>query len=532
MPTIVNVIGAGLAGLSAALTLAKEGVRCRLVSAQASERAQSVLAEGGINAALNLMGEHDSPEQHFADTMRAAVFLSDPNAVWGLTKHAPAIVRELQMLGVPFQREKGLMIQRNFGGQKKKRTAYAKSSTGKILVSALVDAVRRCEAEGLVERLPHHELVDLDLRDGACMGAWVCNTYGGTTELLEGPVILASGGMGGLFGSLTTGTTTNTGDVAALCLARGVELANLEFLQYHPTTAPISGKRMLLSEAARGEGGRLFTERAGAPWYFMEEKYPELGNLMPRDVVSREEHAVLHDPACGGQVYLDMRGLSTHIWRTRLSDLRDEVRHYLRIDPVHEPVPVEPGLHYCMGGVMVDERHRTNVAGLLAAGECACAYHGANRLGGNSLLGAIYGGAVAARTVSAGEQAPGAHAAKERAMRAAPSDRGQALGAHAAKERAMRAALVDCMGIQRSGEELAAGLCALDALPHTSRVNLARATVACALAREESRGAHQRVDFPTTREAFARTTIVRMEEDKPLVEFRPIPAAREEVPSL
>ncbi|MDO4539055.1 MAG: FAD-binding protein, partial [Coriobacteriales bacterium] len=410
------------------------------------------------------------------------------------------------------------------GGQKKKRTAYAKSSTGKILVSALVDAVRHCEAEGLVERMPHHELVDLVLFDGVCTGAWVRDAYTGAVELLEGPVILATGGMGGMYGDLTTGTTANTGDVAALCLARGVELANLEFLQYHPTTAPISGKRMLLTEAARGEGGRLFVERAGASWYFMEEKYPELGNLMPRDVVSREEYAVLNDPACGNQVYLDMRGLSSHIWRTRLSDLRDEVRHYLRIDPAREPIPVEPGIHYCMGGILVDERHRTNVAGLLAAGECACAYHGANRLGGNSLLGAIYGGMVAARNAGVQEAcAGGGDIAPDETL--IPRN-------CAPEELPMREALVGCMGILRSGEELMAGMRALDELPHTARVNLARAIVACALAREESRGAHQRIDFPSTRDEFLRTTVVRWEDDKPVVEFRPIPASREEVPAL
>lgn len=517
----VNIVGAGLAGLSAALTLAEEGVPCRLISAQASERAQSVLAEGGINAALNLMGEHDSVEEHYADTMRGGVWLADPNAVWGLVNDAPAIVRRLATLGVPFQREHGAMIQRNFGGQKKKRTAYAKSSTGKVLVSALVDAVRRYEARGLVKRLAHHELMGLDVEDGALRGIWIRDAYVGKTSFLPGATILASGGMGGLFGGLTTGTTTNTGDVAALALAAGVELANLEFLQYHPTTVPITGKRMLVSEAARGEGGRLFAMRDGNPWYFMEERYPELGNLMPRDVVSREEWAVMNDPTCGGHVYLDLRGLSGSIWQERLSDLRDEIRDYLGIDPAREPVPVEPGIHYCMGGVLVDDQHRTNVMALYAAGECACAYHGANRLGGNSLLGAIRGGAVAARAAK-----EWLHAVVDERRRKEPSMQ----VADNAVEQRMRESLVGSMGIVRDGATLEQGLRALEELPATDRVLLAQAVVACALARKESRGAHQRSDYPQTDDAYLRTTTVVRHGAKLEVSFRELPKPREGVP--
>lgn len=540
----VNVIGAGLAGLSAALELARKGVACRLVSAQRSERAQSVLAEGGINAVLDLMGEHDTVEEHFVDTMRGGVWLADPNAVWGLVNDAPDIVRRLAALGVPFQREGGYMIQRNFGGQKKKRTAYAKSSTGKVLVSALVDAVRLEERRGLVQRMPHHELVDLAIVDGACVGAWVRNSFGGDVAFLDGPVILACGGMGGLFGELTTGTTTNTGDVAAIALARGVELANLEFLQYHPTTIPIANKCLLVTEAARGEGGRLFALRDGVPWYFMEEKYPELGNLMPRDVVSREEWAVMADPACDGHIYLDMRGLSRSIWRNRLSDLRDEIKHYLAIDPARKAIPVEPGIHYCMGGILVDEAHRTNVRDLYTAGECACAYHGANRLGGNSLLGAIRGGMVAACSVATAiggvtpKGRPPARGygndAADGKHRATPTaslpDCGGEIPMDWATERAMREALVGCMGIVRTGDGLSVGLAKLEDLCVTPRVNLARAVVACALAREESRGAHQRADYPETLEEYRRTTVVRWENDGPSIEFRPLAEPLEGVP--
>lgn len=531
------VIGSGLAGLSCCLTLAREGVPSVLVSPQPSERAQSVMAEGGINAALDLMGQGDSPREHFADTMRGGCYLADPNAVWGLVREAPAIVEDLCRLGVPFQTEGGRMVQRAFGGQKKIRTAFAKSSTGKALVTAMVDAVRRYEAAGLVERRMHHALVRLAIVDGRCHGAWASDLFSGATELLEGPVVLACGGLSGVYGPLTTGTTVNTGDVAALALSQGVELANLEFVQYHPTTVPITGKRMLVSEAARGEGGRLCTMRDGRLWYFMEERYPELGNLMPRDVVSREEAMVMADPACSGQVWLDMRGLSRVVWRERLSDLRDECKHYLGIDPAKELVPVEPGIHYSMGGIRVDEAHRTNVAGLYAAGECCNQYHGANRLGGNSLLGALYGGRVAARTAMAEPDGPGAAeslASRDVAPTMEPAtDPALPIASDRAADEQIRKVLGQSLGVVRDGASLAAAqaqLAELDLAGCSERAcrrrDLAAAMVACANARRESRGAHWRTDFPETSAEYARTTVVRLADGVSEVDFSALPAPR------
>lgn len=292
----INIIGAGLAGLSAAITLAENGVKSNLISSMQSERAQSVMAEGGINACLNTMGEGDKIEYHYEDTMRGGVDLADKKSVRGLCENAPEIVKEFYKLGVPFQTNENGIVQRNFGGQKKKRTAFVKSSTGKMLMTALIDAVRRYEVEGVIRRYPHHVLQQLHIRDNKCQGVTVYDTHTGESISFCGSVILASGGMNGLFSGRTTGTTQNTADVTAICLENGVELANLEFIQYHPTTISISGKRLLISEAARGEGGRLFVVKNGAPWYFMEEKYPELKNLMPRDVVSAEMVAVTSMP--------------------------------------------------------------------------------------------------------------------------------------------------------------------------------------------------------------------------------------------
>lgn len=565
----VNIIGAGLAGLSVALTLAKRKIPSRLLSVQQSERAQSNLAEGGINAALDVMGEADTVEEHFADTMNGGCDLAEPAMVRGLVEAAPEIVRELERLGVPFHRENGHIVQRNFGGQKKKRTAYAKSSTGKVLTVAMIDAVRKYEAEGLVERFAHHrfegiciakdreEVVSaLDCGQDApvgrgdngsewnrtnriCTGVQVFDEYTKQSMLFDGPVVMCCGGMNGMFYGNTTGTTANTGSAAALLFSQGVAFANLEFLQYHPTTVRISGKRLLISEAARGEGGRLFVFRGGKEQYFMEELYGERGNLMPRDVVSREMTKL------DEQAYLDLRGLSEEVWTEKLSDLREEIEHYLGMDPAKEPVPVSPGIHYFMGGIRVDAAHRTNVAGLYAAGECACAYHGANRLGGNSLLGAVYGGRVAATTAARELQkwresaalqgvfgAVSLYSAVERKS-ADGACGGMEVQAEAAMESEMEQALLSGLSVLRTAEGLEAALSVIRQLGDassenmseemTARLRLAEAFCQSALARKESRGAHTRLDFPDTAEAFHRTTVARFDGETIQISFAKIP---------
>ena len=336
------IVGAGLAGLSAALTAVKNGWTVKLVSSLASERAQSVMAEGGINAALNTKGEEDSPEQHYTDTLTAACGLADPNAVWGMTQAASELVRSLHHLGVQFNvTDDDELDLRNFGGQKKKRTAFAQSDTGKQLMTALIDAVRREESAGMVERFPHHKFRTLLLSGNICGGCTVQDTY--TGELLRfvcDAVLIATGGLHGLFGD-TTGSLANTGEVTAELFRLGVPMANLEMIQYHPTTVELGEKRMLLSEAARGEGGRLFALRNGKPWYFMEEKYPELGNLMPRDITAREVWTVSRDY----EVFLDMTELPKEVMEHKLAGLVDDCQTYLHKDIRKEPIPILPGIH-------------------------------------------------------------------------------------------------------------------------------------------------------------------------------------------
>ena len=572
----VNIVGAGLAGLSAALTLAKQHQPCRLISVQASERAQSVLAEGGINGALNNMGEGDSILLHEEDTCLAGCQIADEEAVRGLTGHAPAIIQMLADLGVPFNRQDGKILQRSFGGQRKKRTAFAKSSTGKMIMHALIDEVRKYEVLGLIRRYPHHLFVDLvirevipeqaqsrnpehvqqvqsrnsehvqqvqsrisehleqaqggELKEKVCCGLLIRDVYTGEEMRFAGPVLMACGGMNGLFPSRTTGTLINSGNAAAKLFAKGVRFSNLEMIQYHPTTIAIAGKRLLISEAARGEGGRLFVRRAGEPWYFMEEKYPEFGNLMPRDVVAREMYFVTHEADCDPQVYLDMRGISKEVFQKRLSDLRAELLHYGKPDPEREPIPVEQGIHYFMGGIDVDVFHQTNLRFLYAAGECCSQYHGANRLGGNSMLGALYGGQVAAKTIlkegeSSFQYAPEAvaflHAHEESASRpteyAAKDDTSSTdpEGSRYEEETPqitakMASLLYESLGIIREEKSMRRALEGLSLLlqeeglteTDRNRIMLGEAILRSALFRKESRGAHFRSDFPKRDEAF------------------------------
>ena len=277
MKKTMIIVGAGLAGLAAALKAAKEGFDVKLISSFPSERAQSVMAEGGINAALDTQKEGDSPKQHYEDTVNAGCGLADPNAVWNMTQAAPNLVRWLHRIGVQFNTCGFDEIDlRNLGGQKKKRTAFAKSDTGKQLMTAMIDAVRQKEAEGSVERFSHHSFQTLLIHNGICLGCQIRDDYAGETLQLAGnAVIIASGGINGLFGD-TTGSLANTGEVTAELFRLGIPMANLEMIQFHPTTVELGGKRMLISEAARGEGGRLFAYKNGIPWYFMEERYPEM----------------------------------------------------------------------------------------------------------------------------------------------------------------------------------------------------------------------------------------------------------------
>ncbi len=515
---MVNIIGAGLAGLSAAITLAKNNIASNLISVYPSERAQSVLAQGGINGALNTMGEEDEPTNHFNDTMHAGVDIADPKAVRGLTQTAPEILRFLSGIGVAFNMSNEEIVQRNFGGQKKKRTAYARSSTGKILMTALIDEARKYEDKGLIIRYPNHELLRLilDEKNSSCRGVVIKDTYTRKIMNFYGTIILCLGGMNGMFPERTTGTTANTANALATMFSQGLRLGNLEMIQYHPTTIGITGKRCLISEAARGEGGRLCVMRDDKPWYFMEEKYPELKNLMPRDVVSREMYFVVRQPDTGNQVYLDMRGLDESTWESKLPDLREEIIYYMSLDPKTELIPVEPGIHYFMGGIDVDVDHRTNIENLYAAGECCNQYHGANRLGGNSTMGAIYGGRVAAEHIMEVSDSYKSDSGDE--VSTGLEESGVQDTASSLLCERLGSILYEAIGIVRDEAGLKTGLDRVESLEkereysalEKARFALAKAIIQSAIFRKESRGAHYRSDYPDRDEDQRKPTIAEI----------------------
>ncbi|MCF0142859.1 MAG: FAD-binding protein, partial [Parasporobacterium sp.] len=385
------IIGNGISGLSAALAAAEKGIHCTVVGAQPSERSQSVMAAGGINA-VNAVNAEDSIACHIQDTLKGGCFMEDERAIKGLCSSAPDIIKYLSDAGVVFSLdEEGRPDRRAFGGQSFPRTAFSGTSTGKQIVTALVRKVRRYECEGLITRRNGLTFGEALIEDGICYGAlFYEGKYRHLEAIFADAVIVAAGGQNQLFGK-TTGSTICDGYTAATLMSQGVTLRNLEFVQYHPTTIETPTKRMLISEAARGEGGRLYYLDGDKRVYFMEEKYGPKGNLMPRDIVSREVHSA------PSQVYLDVAFLGKEKILSRMREIYDLCHEYTGLDVTEESIPVSPSVHFFMGGIAVDLHHRTNIERLYAVGECASIYHGANRLGGNSLLAAMYSGRVAAR---------------------------------------------------------------------------------------------------------------------------------------
>ncbi len=426
----VIVVGGGLAGLSAAMRLAELGVKVKLISVVKVKRSHSVCAQGGINVAVNLMGEEDSPEIHAYDTIKGGDFLADQPPVVEMCYNGPGIIRMLDRMGVPFNRKSdGSLDFRRFGGTLYKRTAFAGASTGQQLLYALDEQVRRFEMLGLIEKYEHHEFLRSVVDDnGICRGAVIMDLYNlKLTTFKADAVLIATGGLGVIF-KYSTNSTICTSAANGRLYRQGVNIANPEFIQIHPTAIPGNDKLRLMSESARGEGGRVWVPGnsakkilnpkgeevvcgiTGEPWYFLEEFYPAFGNLAPRDIASREMIKVC-DAGLGiegkKQVYLDVTHLNEKTLH-KLDAILDIYQKFTGDDPRVVPMKIFPAVHYTMGGLWVDfpatgdadrflrYRHMTNMTGLFAAGECDFQYHGANRLGANSLLSCIYSGMVAA----------------------------------------------------------------------------------------------------------------------------------------
>ncbi|MGM9945288.1 MAG: succinate dehydrogenase flavoprotein subunit, partial [Lysinibacillus sp.] len=396
----IIVVGGGLAGLMATIKAAEEGTQVDLFSLVPVKRSHSVCAQGGINGAVNTKGEGDSPWIHFDDTVYGGDFLANQPPVKAMCEAAPSIIHMMDRMGVMFNRTpEGLLDFRRFGGTQHHRTAFAGATTGQQLLYALDEQVRRFEVEGLVTKYEGWEFLGAVVDDaGVCRGITAQNLS--TMEIQSfsaDAVILATGGPGIIFGK-TTNSIINTGSAASIVYQQGVYYANGEMIQIHPTAIPGDDKNRLMSESARGEGGRVWTYKDGKPWYFLEEKYPAYGNLVPRDIATREIFDVCVNQKLGingeNMVYLDLSHKDPKELDIKLGGIIEIYEKFTGDDPRKLPMKIFPAVHYSMGGLWVDYDQMTNIPGLFAAGECDYSQHGANRLGANSLLSAIYGGMV------------------------------------------------------------------------------------------------------------------------------------------
>jgi len=410
-PRII-VVGGGLAGLSAVIKIAEAGGSVDLFSIVPVKRSHSVCAQGGINAAKNLKGEGDTTAQHFDDTIYGGDFLANQTPVKAMCEAAPGIIDLLDRMGVPFNRTpEGLLDFRRFGGTLYHRTAFAGATTGQQLLYALDEQVRRYEADGKVRKYEGWEFLSsvIDSK-GVARGIVAMNLRSMELKAFPaGAIILATGGIGAIFGK-STNSVVCTGSAQSAVFQQGVYYANGEFIQVHPTSIPGEDKLRLMSESARGEGGRVWVPRKAGDnrsfkqipeserLYFLEEWYPKYGNLVPRDVATRAIHKVVYELGLGieGQpmVYLDLTHIDRETLNHKLGGILEIYEKFVGDDPRDVPMKIFPGMHYTMGGLWVDFDQMTNVPGIFAAGECEYQYHGANRLGANSLVSCIHGGFI------------------------------------------------------------------------------------------------------------------------------------------
>jgi succinate dehydrogenase / fumarate reductase flavoprotein subunit len=412
VPKII-VVGGGLAGLSAVIKIAELGGHVDLFSIVPVKRSHSVCAQGGINAAKNLKGEGDTTWQHFDDTIYGGDFLANQPPVKAMCDAAPGIIDLLDRMGVPFNRTpEGLLDFRRFGGTLYHRTAFAGATTGQQLLYALDEQVRRHESDGTVTKYEHWEFLSAVLDNNrVCRGICAMNLR--TMEVRTFPcdaLIMATGGIGAIFGK-STNSVVCTGSAQSALYQQGAYYGNGEFIQVHPTSIPGEDKLRLMSESARGEGGRVWVpkkkgdkrEANSIPqserWYFLEEWYPKYGNLVPRDVATRAIHKVVYEHGLGidGQpmVYLDLTHIPAETLNRKLEGILEIYEKFVGDDPRVTPMKIFPGMHYTMGGLWVDFQQATSLQGVFACGECDYSIHGANRLGANSLVSCIYGGFVA-----------------------------------------------------------------------------------------------------------------------------------------
>jgi succinate dehydrogenase / fumarate reductase flavoprotein subunit len=542
----VLIVGAGCAGMRAAIEAHDAGADVALISKIHPTRSHSGAAEGGINAALGNASE-DNSEIHAFDTVKGSDYLGDQDAIEILCEEAPGDVYQLEHWGAIFSRtEDGRIAQRPFGAAGAPRTAYAADITGHVLIQVLYEQVVKRQLQ-VYEEFFAWKLV---VNDDRCQGV-VCWDLldGGLKTIGAKTVILATGGAGRLY----TGTTNAyacTGDGMAMALRVGVPLEDMEMMQFHPTTLSPTG--VLITEGCRGEGAYLLNSEGDR---FLKRYAPNAMELASRDVISRAEQTEIDEGrGVDGNVLLDMRHLGAEKIHERLHGTRELSMVFAGVDPIHEPIPVRPGAHYHMGGVDTDVWGQTPLTGLYAAGECACvSVHGANRLGGNALMETItYGKRAGAHAAdwalshTTVEVPPAVEADAERELRTI-LDRGRGERPWSIRDE-LASTMHENFGVFRREDQMRRQGDIVESLRERYErvvvedkgsvfnndltqalelgflLELAACMVVCGLARKESRGAHARpYDYPDRDdENYMRHTLVTWEDGAPRLDWKPV----------
>jgi len=550
------IVGGGLAGLSAALGV-DPGLKVAVISKVHPLRSHSVAAQGGINAALagHPDGGDDTCERHAFDTIRGSDYLADQDAAELLCGRAIPTIHELDHWGAPFSRfPDGRIAQRPFGGAGFPRTCYAADRTGHILLHTLYEQAVRRNVTFYDEWL----VTDIIVRDRRLVGLVAYDLAGGEIIPLRArAVIFATGGYGRIY-HRSTNAYINLGGGIGMAYKAGIPLKDMEFVQFHPTT--LFGKNILMTEGARGEGGYLVNAKGRR---FMEDYAPKAMELAPRDIVARSIQTEI-DKGNGFEseyVHLDLRHLGREKILQRLPGIRDICIHFAGLDPVDRPIPIQPAQHYSMGGIDVDATCASPVEGFFAAGECACvSVHGANRLGGNSLLESIVFGRIAGESASrylrggpseaGGDRETAERARALKAMMQTVHEREAGENVFQLLNRLKRL-MSDTAGIFRDAPTLRRGLEELVELREAYRrvfiygacgrycqemvvlvefehmLEVAEVILLGALRREETRGSHFRTDFPKRDDAaWLKHTIVTRSDKGPVITYQDLQAGR------
>lgn len=579
------IVGGGLAGLMTAVKIAEAGGTVDLFSLVPVKRSHSVCAQGGINGAVNTKGEGDSPAIHLDDTCYGGDFLANQTLVKTMTDLAPGTISLLDRMGVMFNRTpEGLLDFRRFGGTLMHRTAYAGATTGQQLLYALDEQTRRYEVEGKIRKFEFWEFLGI-VRDeggsGRCVGITAQELRSMEIQgFAADAVILATGGPGIVYGR-STNSAINTGAAAGAVFEQGARFANGEFVQVHPTAIPGEDKLRLMSESVRGEGGRVWVPKTpndprpgqsipeSEREYFLEEKYPKYGNLVPRDIATREIFAKCVDERRGvfgeNQVYLDVTHIDRRQLDAKLKGVLEIYEKFVGDDPRDVPMRIFPAVHYSMGGLWVNDGtspesvpyHQTNIDGLFAVGECDYQYHGANRLGANSLLSCLTSGQIAGPAVCKYADGLKAKPSKENPefdaqVRARAATYEKIKNMRGAENpfvlwRELGTVMTENVTVVRENSRLEQTLAKLDELekryenvgvsdvsgwtnqtiPFTRQLKnmltLARIMTKGALARDESRGAHYKPAFPDRDdENWQKTTIAEHTPEGPKLSYEAV----------